>query len=72
MAMLTIESMVRGFHVYRNDWSPSVGYKFELERKKLNKRDRYAAVIKVSGDIVGYVPRDFSKTVYCFMKNAAE
>ena len=29
-------------------------------------RYMYAVVIKVSGDIVGHVPRKFSKTVYYF------
>ena len=23
--MLTVESVVRGYHVYKDDWSPSVG-----------------------------------------------
>ena len=67
--MLTIESMVRGYHVYKDDWSPSVGDEFELEIEEPNRHDRYAVVIKVSGDIVGHVPREFSKIVYYFIKN---
>ena len=67
--MLTVESVVRGYHVYKDDWSPSVGDEFELEIEELNRQDRYAVAIKVSGDIVGHVPREFSKIVYYFIKN---
>ena len=68
VAMLHVESVVRGHHVYMDDWSPSVGDEFELETKELNKHDRYAVAIKVSGDIVGHVPCEFSKIVYYFIK----
>ena len=34
MAMLSIESVVRGYHVYMDDWSPSVGDEFELETEE--------------------------------------
>ena len=33
-----------------------------------NKHDRYAAAIKVSGNIFGHVPHKFSKIVYYFIK----
>ena len=49
MAMLSIESVVRGYHVYVDDWSPSVGDEFELDR-----HDRYTVAIKVIGDIVSH------------------
>ena len=66
--MLSVESVVRGYHVYKDDWSPSVGDKFEPEIEKLHRHDRYAVAIKVSGDIVGHVPCEFSKIVYYFIK----
>ena len=68
MAILSIESMVRGYHVYIDRWSPSVGYEFELKIEELNRHGRYTVAIKVSGDIVGHVPREFSKIVHCFIK----
>ena len=55
--------------MYKDDWSPSVGDEFELEIEELNRHDRYAVAIKVSGDIVGHVPREFSKIVHYFIKN---
>ena len=44
--------------MYKDDWSPPVGDEFELEIEELNRHDRYAVAIKVSGDIVGHVPRE--------------
>ena len=69
MAMLRVENVVRGYHayMYMDDWFPSVGDEFELEFEELNKHDMYAVAIKVSGDIVGHVPREFLKTVYYFI-----
>ena len=71
VAMLSVENVVRSYHVYKDDWSPSVGDEFELEIEELNIHDRYAVAIKVNGDIVGHVPRDFSKIVYYFIKNGS-
>ena len=47
VAMLSIESVVRGYYVYRDQWSPSVGDEFELEIEKLNRNDWYAVAVKV-------------------------
>ena len=47
--------------MYKDDWPPSVGDEFELEKEELNRHDRYSVAIKVSCDIVGHVPREFSK-----------
>ena len=67
--MLRVERVVRGYHAYMDDWSPSVGDEFQLEIDELNKHDRYAVAIKVSGDIVGHRASGFSKIVYYFTKN---
>ena len=63
LVMLSVESLVRGYHVYMNDWSPSVGDEFAIEVEEHDRyavavkvthdgHDRYAVAIKVSGDIV--------------------
>ena len=44
-AMLSVESVVRGYHVYKNDWSPSVGGQLELEIEELYRHDRYTVAI---------------------------
>ena len=72
VAMLRIESVVRRYHAYMDDWSPSVGDEFELEIEELNKHDRYVVAVKVNDDIVGHMPREFSKIVYYFIKNGGK
>ena len=52
VAMLNVESVVRGYRAYKDDLSPSVGDEFELEIEQVNRHDRYAVAMKVSGDIV--------------------
>ena len=43
------------YHVYMDNWSPSVGDEFELEIEELNRHNRYAMSIKFNGDILGNV-----------------
>ena len=56
--------MVRGYHVYMDDWSPQVGNQFELKIKEVIRHDRHAVAIKVSGDVFGLVHHEFSEIVY--------
>ena len=71
VAMLTVEIVFRSYHVYKHDWSPSVGDEFEVEIEDIKRHDRYAGAIKVSGDSVGHVPCA-ARIVYYLIKNAAE
>ena len=61
MAMLRVERVVRGYHVYMDNWSPPVGNEFELELEQLNRHDRYAVVIQVSNNIGGHVLSESQK-----------
>ena len=68
MAMLSVESVVGGYHVYMDHWSPWVGNEVELDIEELNRHGWYAVVIKVSGDIVTHMPRESSTIVDYFFK----
>ena len=50
------DSSVRGYHVYQDNWTPVIGERLHCEREEENPRDRYAVVIRKSGDTVGHVP----------------
>ena len=63
-----LESLVKGYHVYMDDWSPPVGNELELIVEELNRHDRYAVAIKVSGNIFEHVLHKFSKIAYYFIK----
>ena len=66
---LRVKSIVRGHHVYKDNWIPEVGDKFEVKIEEMNCHDRYASAVIVNGETVGHVPREFSKPVYYFIKN---
>lgn len=71
MANVTLraESVVRGYHVYKEDWIPNLGDRFGVKIEEANIHDRYAVAIVVDDRITGHMPREFSKAVYYFIKN---
>ena len=65
-----MDSVVRGHHVYKSIWTPFLGEVLRAETEEGNEEDRYAvAILKVSGVVVGHVPRSFSRTFYFFLRH---
>ena len=52
-----VSSVVRGFHVYQQSWSPSLEEQLECLREAGNNKDRYAVAVLRHGSIVGHIPR---------------
>ena len=50
----------------------AVGNELELNIDELNRHDRHAAATKVSGDIFGHVPLEFSKIAYACTISSSE
>ena len=65
---ISVESIVRGHHVFKEVWSPRRGDKFYLQVEEFNRCDRYAVAIVVDEETVGHVPREVSKLFYYFLK----
>ena len=42
--IVEIECVVRGYHVYKEDWKPDIG-RFETEVEDFNRHDRYAGAV---------------------------
>ena len=59
---------IRGFHVYKDVWDAVVGEELECERERRNNYDRYAVAVKRNGDVVGHLPRKFSRICALFIK----
>lgn len=62
----TIERAVRGFHVYKDIWTPVLHEVLQTKQEFGNVEDQYAvAVIKESADgeslTVGHIPREISR-----------
>ena len=52
-----VSSVVRGFHVYQQSWSPSLEEQLECLREAGNDKDRYAVAVLRHGSVVGHIPR---------------
>ena len=61
------ESCIRGYHIYKNIWSSTVG-ELICEREMLNSTDRYAVTV-LDDVIIGHpVPRVMSRIVSDFSR----
>jgi len=65
---VTLSSVIRGHHVYKTIWMPSIGENLEVQVDEGNEHDSFAvAVIKV-GQVVGHAPREHSKIFWYFIR----
>ena len=66
-----IDSFVRGYHEYKNIWTPKIGETLSIEREPGNLVDKYAVCVK-KNEIVGYLQlgKDgkFAKILFCFLR----
>ena len=58
-ATFTVESCIRGYHVYKDIWNATIGEELECVRESDNPADRYAVAMKKDNETVGHVPRMF-------------
>ena len=65
IGVLVVESMVRGYHVYKDIWSAAVGQRLPCKQERGNPHDPYAIEGSV---IVGHVPREISAVCSLFLR----
>ena len=59
---------VRGYHVYRTIWKPSIGERYKCIRRKSIKENGPSAVSVIHDElIVGHIPRKISYPVSLFL-----
>ena len=63
-----VESMVRGYHVYKDIWISAVGEELPCVREMENLRDPFAVAVARSGITVGHIPRKISSTCSMFLR----
>ena len=77
----TIESVVRGFHVYKAIWVPVLDEVLQAKQEFDNEEDQYAvAVVKTTPSTtgrpdevtVGHVPRSISRMCWYFIQHDGE
>ena len=61
----TLESAVRGHHVYKTTWSLAIGQVLQVEAEDSNASDddRYAVATCLRDTVVGHMPRELSRGV---------
>ncbi len=57
---LQMESVIRGHHVYKFIWTPSVGQILSLSREDGNVHNPYSVSVLKDAAIVGHAPRELS------------
>lgn len=66
----SVESCVRGFHVYQDVWAPVIGEILICQRETGNLEDRYAVAVYKSEEVVGHVPRKISSLCAAFLRRS--
>ena len=63
-----VESMVRGYHIYRDVWEAAVGQTLQCQWEAGNPHDPYVVFVTQGETIVGYVPRAISAVCSLFLR----
>ena len=69
-----VNAFVMGDHVYKENWTPSIGDELHGLMEPTNKLDKYAVAVKGKDrDVIGHLPLGksgkFAKIVFYFLKS---
>ena len=67
MPQFCYDSVVRGYHVYKDVWEASLGELLKCERETGNSFDPFAVCMKKHDDTVGHMPRKISAICSLFL-----
>ena len=68
IAEIEVNSFIRGYHVYKDMWTPFIREELILRREPDDVKDRSAVVVVKDGQIVGHIPLNISAVVSCFLQ----
>ena len=68
MAIYSCDSMVRGYHIYKDIWEAAVGEVLDCRREGSNRYDPFAVAIMKNNTIVGHIPRKISALCSLFLR----
>ena len=66
-----VSSYVRGYHAYKDVWTPFIGEALVLEREPDNSEDEHAVAVKKNDEVIGHVPFNLAPTVSAFLRRSA-
>ena len=65
----TLESCIRGYHMYKDIWNAMIGEELECARESEIPADQYAVVMKKDNETVGHVSRTMSWICALFLEH---
>ena len=68
LAVVELNSFIRGYHAYKDVWDPFIGEKLVLRREPENVKDRSAVCVQKDGETVGHIPFNISNVVSHFLR----
>ena len=71
-AIFLYESVIRGHHIYKRIWIPTVTEILSVNFDPANRHNRFAIAVLKAGAIVGHVPREFSRIFYIFLTSGGK
>ena len=67
-ATYAVQTVVRGYHVYKEVWSATVGQILPCQQERGNVHDPYSVAIVDENTVVGHVPRAISAVCSLFLR----
>ena len=61
---LSVESVIRGHHVFKSIWTPFIGEILPLKVEDGNVHDTHTVAVSKNDNTVGYAPRQLSKVFF--------
>ena len=68
----SFDSVIRGHHIYKKVWMPSVGEVLLLVKEEGNEHNCFAVSVMKDGFIIGHAPRELSKLFTHFLNHEGE
>ena len=66
------DSCIRGFYVYRVNWTPFEEQMLSTARERDNPHDKYAVAVVLDSRTVGHISAEILKTVAFFLKHGGK
>ena len=63
----SMDSVIRGHHVYKQIWQPSIGEELETVAEESNPNDSFAVAVTKESRVVGHLPRTYSRAFWHFI-----
>ena len=70
VSSVEIDTVMRGYHVYKEVWTSMLGEELTCRREYDNFHDRFAVAVIKGNDIVGHVPKKISSVCSLFLRRS--